>query len=700
MWVNNVYDLQNISQNLGGNYGFANIDASATASWNSGAGFIPIGDAANPFTGTLVGNTGSTISNLTISSAASDVGLFGYVAHPTVIPPVYLRKCAERISHERAYCRHRTWFKCWRNRGQERRRTLQHLRLGHDHWQRVELCWCAGRVECRRYYRFGRSCHSDRGQRAWDWSERTSQGVLCSVPYPVTLPFRHSPSSREGRRWRQNVSVRDGTDHSFLCSAAHNRLLVHIPTNSEPGLRRALLPSFAGANFAVLGVIRPSHTHSRSKGPMSSFLEMVTRVATTTPQQAALLYGYLPSQQPAAQSTPDEVLCSVGDRGEAVARPDQKRTLSARNILRRVRHGRDVHAATACVEDYCHAPPSSPPAPATSTYTFEVDGQNIIVFRNGQRVSTTTPQQAALLFGYMPPQQPDPAPTFYVQSGTGAQLTLDQIKSGTFPPGTFFVESGTGTTYTAQQLAGSISAPAPPEIASSPSPGTSLISDEPVAKLSDKMGALKSSQQSLPPGSQPAAVPVTPSDAILVGEVLQAPEFWDTAQNVYDLVDFADTLYKYSPKQIVDTLEKLNIGDPISLEQLQTELISKAGLEVGVHLVADFLVDQAMIGNGYSENARTIAQSVVDTLINMATLDLRGQIVDQGVAVIKQSIAAKKDADQLADVFESSGLSAVDALALAYKEARSDDKETIEHFQQLLSIVSDNLLPTIRLRMN
>ena len=44
MLVNTVYDLQNMKNNLSGTYALGrDIDASATASWNGGAGFAPIG---------------------------------------------------------------------------------------------------------------------------------------------------------------------------------------------------------------------------------------------------------------------------------------------------------------------------------------------------------------------------------------------------------------------------------------------------------------------------------------------------------------------------------------------------------------------------------------------------------------------------------------------------------------------------------
>ncbi|WP_426527027.1 MBG domain-containing protein [Bradyrhizobium sp. McL0615] len=78
MLVNTVYDLQNIKNNLSGVYALGrDIDAGATASWNGGAGFTPVG-GSNAFTGTFDGQ-GQTISNLTINRPSGQwVGLFGY----------------------------------------------------------------------------------------------------------------------------------------------------------------------------------------------------------------------------------------------------------------------------------------------------------------------------------------------------------------------------------------------------------------------------------------------------------------------------------------------------------------------------------------------------------------------------------------------------------------------------------------------
>ena len=79
-------ELQNIKNNLSGNYQLANnINCSATSSWNSGKGFIPIGSSFNnAFTGFFDGQ-GYTISNLTINRTTEPyIGLFGYIVNATI----------------------------------------------------------------------------------------------------------------------------------------------------------------------------------------------------------------------------------------------------------------------------------------------------------------------------------------------------------------------------------------------------------------------------------------------------------------------------------------------------------------------------------------------------------------------------------------------------------------------------------------
>lgn len=91
MLVNSVSDLQNMQNNLTGDYALGrDIDASATTAWNSGAGFMPIGNGTT-FSGVFDG-LGNAISNLTINNPASDldVGLFGDIGASGIVRNINL----------------------------------------------------------------------------------------------------------------------------------------------------------------------------------------------------------------------------------------------------------------------------------------------------------------------------------------------------------------------------------------------------------------------------------------------------------------------------------------------------------------------------------------------------------------------------------------------------------------------------------
>ncbi len=81
----NVNQLQAVENDLSNNYVLGNnIDASATSTWNSGAGFNPLGDRTTPFTGKLDG-LGHTVNGLVIKRPTEDyVGLFGAVSGTTI----------------------------------------------------------------------------------------------------------------------------------------------------------------------------------------------------------------------------------------------------------------------------------------------------------------------------------------------------------------------------------------------------------------------------------------------------------------------------------------------------------------------------------------------------------------------------------------------------------------------------------------
>lgn len=88
MLVNSATQIQNVATNLAGNYALGkNIDATATAGWNSGQGFIPIGSESAPFIGLFDGD-GRTINGLTLAPTSASVryvGLFGAIGSAGVV---------------------------------------------------------------------------------------------------------------------------------------------------------------------------------------------------------------------------------------------------------------------------------------------------------------------------------------------------------------------------------------------------------------------------------------------------------------------------------------------------------------------------------------------------------------------------------------------------------------------------------------
>lgn len=81
--------LQSMAATVTANYALgSDINANATSTWNSGAGFAPVGASIKPFAGKFHG-LGHTISNLTINrSGFSGVGLFGVTSPNATIQNV------------------------------------------------------------------------------------------------------------------------------------------------------------------------------------------------------------------------------------------------------------------------------------------------------------------------------------------------------------------------------------------------------------------------------------------------------------------------------------------------------------------------------------------------------------------------------------------------------------------------------------
>lgn len=89
--LTSIEQLQAISANLAGNYALGgSINATATATWNAGSGFEPIGSQDHPFTGTLDGR-GYEVVGLTINREDTElVGLFAVVGSAGLIRDITL----------------------------------------------------------------------------------------------------------------------------------------------------------------------------------------------------------------------------------------------------------------------------------------------------------------------------------------------------------------------------------------------------------------------------------------------------------------------------------------------------------------------------------------------------------------------------------------------------------------------------------
>ncbi len=89
--ITDVYQLQEMQNDLAASYVLGNdIDASGTVSWNSSAGFEPVGNDIDYFTGSFDG-LGHTITGLYINKPlARGVGLFGYLRNGAEVKNVGL----------------------------------------------------------------------------------------------------------------------------------------------------------------------------------------------------------------------------------------------------------------------------------------------------------------------------------------------------------------------------------------------------------------------------------------------------------------------------------------------------------------------------------------------------------------------------------------------------------------------------------
>ncbi|MHC4741331.1 MAG: GLUG motif-containing protein [Planctomycetota bacterium] len=91
--ITNATQLQEMADDLDAHYVLMNdIDCSDTINWNSGAGFDPVGDNTNQFTGSLDGQDNKIIGLYINRSSIDYVGLFGYTGSGVTVSNVGLEE--------------------------------------------------------------------------------------------------------------------------------------------------------------------------------------------------------------------------------------------------------------------------------------------------------------------------------------------------------------------------------------------------------------------------------------------------------------------------------------------------------------------------------------------------------------------------------------------------------------------------------
>ena len=100
----------------------------------------------------------------------------------------------------------------------------------------------------------------------------------------------------------------------------------------------------------------------------------------------------------------------------------------------------------------------------------------------------------------------------YIQSGTGAVLTDQQIKSGTFPPGTYFIQQRTGAKVTPPNTQAAAPSGSPPQNAKASSDPKAATSSKAQSQQSSVKGSSTPNlQQALLSSAQQKAAGLTPS---------------------------------------------------------------------------------------------------------------------------------------------------------------------------------------------
>jgi hypothetical protein len=182
----------------------------------------------------------------------------------------------------------------------------------------------------------------------------------------------------------------------------------------------------------------------------------------------------------------------------------------------------------------------------------------------------------------------------------------------------------------------------------------------PPTMLQDPFG---SGQKSFFKSAIPSGPHYTSFNGDILATLMQSPSAWQDINNIYSLVSFLESLKDYSQVySIISELESAGLVSPETISTLRQDLLapSENGLTAAaLNTIVDVLLDQLQ-DNGYQLPApKSVLKSVVNTALNLWTLDLPAEIVSQSLLIMQEAAALNATSAKLVEAFINSGFTDV-----------------------------------------
>jgi hypothetical protein len=189
---------------------------------------------------------------------------------------------------------------------------------------------------------------------------------------------------------------------------------------------------------------------------------------------------------------------------------------------------------------------------------------------------------------------------------------------------------------------------------------------------------------------------ITINDKTALQQIFQSPDAWSQMKTAYEVLDLGKKLYSLTPSQIIQTLQNLGIGDTTTLHDLQIQLSEKTGADFVIKNVSNFIFDRVYdkLTTDGLRIPKPVFDSIRDTLVNAATLDVKGQIVDQTVAVVNEYASLNRESSSLVYNFIKQGSDDLALMQQAIQLRSSGVPADMERANKLQTVISSALSTT------